>query len=136
MWVINCPFRRRQHIYCSNLFNYHNLLFLVFLFIMELRLKEIRLMKKLTQREVADMLGVSSVAYSRYENGTREPSIDILLKLSSIYNISVDYLIGNKLVERTALSEYELRLIIASREVPQYIRDDFLAFLIMKRSSD
>ena len=103
---------------------------------MELRLKEIRLMKKLTQREVADMLGVSSVAYSRYENGTREPSIDILLKLSSIYNISVDYLIGNKLVERTALSEYELRLIIASREVPQYIRDDFLAFLIMKRSSD
>jgi transcriptional regulator with XRE-family HTH domain len=43
-----------------------------------LNIKDIRLRKGLTQADVAAALGVSSVVYSRYETGTRQPSIDIL----------------------------------------------------------
>ena len=60
-----------------------------------MNLKEIRVSRKLKVQEVSDYLCCLPSVYSRYENGKREPSIDILLKLSKLYSVSVDYLIGN-----------------------------------------
>jgi transcriptional regulator with XRE-family HTH domain len=59
-----------------------------------LRLKELRKNKGLTQQSVADSLGIERVAYARYENGVREPSIAILIRLSDFFGVSTDYLIG------------------------------------------
>lgn len=103
---------------------------------MNLRLKEIRKIRDLTQREVAEALGVSPATYSRYETGEREPSIDTLVRLSSIYGVSVDFLVNNVLIESSVLNDYEKTLVEASREVPEYVRKDVLDFLRMKRSSD
>ncbi len=52
--------------------------------------------KKLTysQREVAARLGVSSSLICGYENGERTPSLEMLLRLSSIYQCSTDFLLG------------------------------------------
>lgn len=61
-----------------------------------MNLKEIRVSRKLKVQEVSDYLCCLPSVYSRYENGKREPSIDILLKLSKLYRVSVDYLIGNE----------------------------------------
>ena len=47
-----------------------------------MNLKEIRVSRKLKVQEVSDYLSCLPSVYSRYENGKREPSIDILLKLS------------------------------------------------------
>lgn len=58
------------------------------------RLKELRKEKKLTQSDVAKHLGISIQAYSHYELGTAEPTIDNLIKLAKYYDVSVDYLIG------------------------------------------
>lgn len=58
------------------------------------KLKELRKETKLTQKEVANILGISTTAYAGYEQGYREPSIDILIKICKFYNISSDYLIG------------------------------------------
>ena len=60
-----------------------------------MNLKEMRVSRKLKVQEVSDYLNCLPSVYSRYENGKREPSIDILLKLSKLYSVSVDYLIGN-----------------------------------------
>ena len=60
-----------------------------------MNLREIRISRKLKVQEVSDYLCCLPSVYSRYENGKREPSIDILLKLSKLYSVSVDYLIGN-----------------------------------------
>ena len=59
-------------------------------------LKNIRKAKKLNQLKVAMDLNISREALSHYENGKREPSIDMLNKLSKYYNVSIDYLINGE----------------------------------------
>ena len=58
------------------------------------QLKECRKIKNVTQREVADFLGVTLGAYQRYEMGTREPNISTLNKLADYFNVSLDYITG------------------------------------------
>ncbi len=62
--------------------------------IFENRLVELRKMNKLTQRQVAEHLGISQPSYIRYENGTSEPSLQNLSKLADLFDVTVDYLIG------------------------------------------
>lgn len=58
-------------------------------------LKSLRESKKYTQKEVAELIGCSPQAYNYYESGKREPSIETLISFSHLYNIPVDFLIGN-----------------------------------------
>ena len=60
-----------------------------------MKLKELRIQKNLKQGEIAKILNISQTCYSYYENGRNEPSIDVLIKLSKLFNVSVDELIGN-----------------------------------------
>ena len=82
---------------------------------MQLRLKELREARRLSQQTVADNIGCSAVAYSRYETGKREPSIDTLIRMSEFFGVSVDFIIGLGEPSETSLSEYELALVEASR---------------------
>ena len=59
-----------------------------------MRLKELRESKRLTQKEVAEIIGYSEISYARYEKGEREPDISTLCKLAEYFNVTVDYLIG------------------------------------------
>lgn len=64
-------------------------------------LKEIRKKKHLSQQKVAMDLSISREALSYYENGKREPSISMLIKMSEYFNVSIDYLItGKEFAER------------------------------------
>ena len=56
-------------------------------------LKEIRLKKKYSQLKVALDLSISREALSYYENGKRSPDLDMLVKFSKYFNVSIDYLI-------------------------------------------
>ena len=60
------------------------------------KLKILRKENNLTQEELAKYLNITRTAYSYYENGTFEPSINTLIKLSKIFNCSVDYIIENE----------------------------------------
>jgi len=59
-------------------------------------LKEIRKKKNLNQQKVAYDLHISREALSYYENGKREPSLQLLISLSKYFNVSIDYLITGK----------------------------------------
>lgn len=48
----------------------------------------------LSQKDVADQLGILPQAYSRYETGKFQPKVNDLLKLAATYNVSTDYLLG------------------------------------------
>ena len=61
---------------------------------MKNNLKNLRKAKKVTQKEIADFLGVSNSAYSQYETGTREPSLDILTKLADYFGVTIDDILG------------------------------------------
>ena len=56
-------------------------------------LKSIRKQRKLSQQKVAMELNISREALSHYENGRREPSIGMLIKMSDYFNVTIDYLI-------------------------------------------
>lgn len=58
-------------------------------------LTEYRKANKLTQQQIAEVLDIKRSTYAYYENGKHLPSIGILSKLSRIYNISIDCLLGN-----------------------------------------
>ena len=55
---------------------------------------ELRKLNKMTQRDVADRLGISQPSYIRYENGKSEPTIENLVKLADLFDVSLDYLCG------------------------------------------
>jgi transcriptional regulator with XRE-family HTH domain len=51
------------------------------------KLKELRKQKGITQKVIADYLGIKVNSYSQYENGHRNPSIDVLRKVAEFYNV-------------------------------------------------
>lgn len=59
-------------------------------------LKEFRKRRNLNQQKVAMDLNISREALSHYENGKREPSLALLMKMSEYYNVSINYLITGK----------------------------------------
>ena len=98
-----------------------------------MNLREIRISRKLKVQEVSDYLCCLPSVYSRYENGKREPSIDILLKLSKLYSVSVDYLIGNDEVVDTSITKNEATMIKAMRRADVRAWQDALALLELHR---
>jgi len=58
------------------------------------RLLELRKQHNMTQRDVANYLSIAQPSYIRYENGTAEPTLDNLVRLADLFDVSSDYLIG------------------------------------------
>lgn len=59
-----------------------------------MRLRAARVSKHLTQQAMADMLGLSLNGYQKYEQGERQPSLDTLVNIVKILDVSADYLLG------------------------------------------
>lgn len=62
--------------------------------IFQTRLREERKNCGFTQAQMAELLGIRQPSYIRYENGTGEPSLETLVKIATILDVSVDYLLG------------------------------------------
>ena len=60
------------------------------------RLKELRIKKQVPQQQLADLLGISTRALRFYEDGSREPTIEGLIKLADFFSVTLDYLVGRK----------------------------------------
>lgn len=58
------------------------------------RIYEVRMSFGWTQVQLAQKLGVTKQTVSNWENDNIQPSIDMLVKLSNIFNVSTDYLLG------------------------------------------
>lgn len=60
------------------------------------RLKQLRSQAGLTQKELAERIGITKSVVSFYELRERTPSPDVLVKLASVFHVSTDYLLGIK----------------------------------------
>ena len=60
------------------------------------RLKELRKEKKLTQTELASKLDISQKSYSNWESGKAEPTLDNIIKLADLLEVSLDWLFGRE----------------------------------------
>ena len=59
-------------------------------------LKIIRMKKKYSQLKVATDLNISREALSYYENGKRNPDLEMLRRLSRYFNVSIDFLVNGE----------------------------------------
>lgn len=64
-------------------------------------LKKIRKQYKMTQEDIAKLLGISRSGYTYYETGKTVPSVEVLQKLSAIYNTTIDVIVGNPIRENS-----------------------------------
>ena len=58
------------------------------------QLRKVRMEKKKTQKQTAEVLGMKLRSYQFYEQGTVEPSIKKLMTLADFFDVSLDYLMG------------------------------------------
>ena len=58
------------------------------------KLKLLRFEKGVTQDDLGYVLNVTKSCISCYENGTRQPSVDMLISISVYFKVSIDYLVG------------------------------------------
>jgi transcriptional regulator with XRE-family HTH domain len=82
------------------------------------RLKTLRIESGLTQQQVADRIWVNKASISSYELSTRLPSYEVLIKLSKLFNVSTDYLLGienkvkaNSIMDVSGLTEKQIVLL-------------------------
>lgn len=57
------------------------------------RLRSTRMSRKITQQAMADMLSISLNAYQKYEQSERMPSLNCLVQIADILDVSIDYLL-------------------------------------------
>ena len=84
------------------------------------KLRSLRTEKKLTQKQVADRIGLAISAVSSYESGSRYPSYDALIKLARIFHVSTDYLLGmtdKRNIDVTGLSDDEIEVVSQLEEM-------------------
>ena len=89
-----------------------------------LRISELRKEKGLNQVALGMKLNVSQKMISAYENETHQPSIDTLIRMSKIFNTSVDYILGVSNIRATAenfsmngLTQDEIELLSLFKEL-------------------
>ena len=57
-------------------------------------IRNLRLDKGYTQKQIAEMLGISQNTYSQYEIGVLNYPVDVIIKLADFYGTTTDYLLG------------------------------------------
>ena len=87
----------------------------------------LRTEKGLKQEQLAEMLGVSAAAVSKWERGNAYPDITLLPKIAEIFGVSVDYLMGYDVTCHKTISEIvseanRLRRELKSDEAEQLIK--------------
>jgi transcriptional regulator with XRE-family HTH domain len=70
------------------------------------RLRKIRKQHGLTQRELADIMGLSTSTITKYEINERYPELDVLIKLADYFRVSLDYLFDRNISNVEVLSTY------------------------------
>lgn len=70
------------------------------------RIKELRNKAKLTQPELAEKLGVTRSTVAAYENDSRQPSYEVLVKMAAVFKVSTDSLLLDK--SDNILNTYDL----------------------------
>ncbi|MGN0664790.1 MAG: helix-turn-helix domain-containing protein [Negativibacillus sp.] len=80
------------------------------------KLKQLREARKMTQQQLADKLELTKSSVSAYENSAKYPSIEVLIRIATIFDVSADYLLGlsdNMDVNISNLTDGQTQLILS-----------------------
>ena len=111
----------------------------VFLGISEEKLGEVmrkyRKEHRYTQQKIADYLGVERTTYSKYETAARKPELDAVIKLATLYNVSVDKFLEDFFAikpEKTAMASAVSN---AENSPPETLAEDERQLVMLYRDS-
>lgn len=97
------------------------------------RIKNLRKIKRLTQKQIEYKTGISSGNLSGYESGRIAPSSQALVSLAQVFGCSIDYLLtGNEYEQNYVLSDEEMNLLYAYRRLSEDDQDEVRAIVNMK----
>ena len=88
------------------------------------KLKELRMSAGLTQAQLGEMIGVTKSVISFYELQERSPSPDVLIKMSQVFHVSTDYLLGLSAKETTDITGLDKDDIAIIRTMAERLRRD------------
>lgn len=78
------------------------------------RLRQLRKQKKLTQKQLAALIGTKNSIISFYEVGERIPSPEVIMKLATVLGVTTDYLLGmekNETLDISGLTNTDVTLV-------------------------
>ncbi len=89
-----------------------------------LRISELRTLKGITQKQLADEIGVKNYTVGNWEQGRTEPNLEDLVAMANYFECSVDYLIGREddfgnVVLLSNLSADQIRLVGLYAQLPE-----------------
>ena len=100
---------------------------------LSIQIESLHRKKGLSQAELAQRLHISPSAIGMYEQGRREPSIDILVTLSEELDVSIDYLITGQLYTTDLQISVQTENILEKLTTLSHLsREDLLILLISK----
>ena len=96
-----------------------------------IKLKQLRLQKGLSQKELASSLGIAYKNYNTYELGRAMPDVDTLIKIANFYHVSLDYLCGNEFhrIELGFLSEIKETVVKAVKDLSDNQCEKVLSYI-------
>ena len=100
-------------------------------------LRDLRNQRKLSQRDIAEFLGITQQAYANYENGNREPDLQTLKKLADYFGVLTDFLLEDNaqlpsdIVDEQAQALYEKRKVLFDKSAKASPKDmDYIINLV------
>lgn len=96
------------------------------------RIKELRKKKHWTQDELAHLLEVAPSSVGSYERGSRQPSIENLIRMSKYFNVSLDYLLCQTDDKRT-IHNFKKE---DSKDLKDFLRDQDVMFSGLEINDD
>lgn len=72
------------------------------------KLKELRIQRGMSQKDLGNLIELSDKTISAYESGRNAPDFETLKKISKIFGISIDYMLGASIDSQTTAEEYSL----------------------------
>lgn len=86
------------------------------------RIRLLRQARNMSQVELANRLGVTKQSVSNWENDNIQPSIEMLMKLASVFSVSTDYMLGIESGEYLDVSDLSQEVIAHIRQIIDDLR--------------
>ena len=101
------------------------------------RIKELRNKYRYTQTELAELIGVTKSTVAAYENDSRQPSYEVLIKMSHVFKVSIDSLLLDRsgvILEVSGLNKEQLDLI--DNMIKHFRKSNAIDIYLLKNAPD
>lgn len=87
------------------------------------RIRELREDRRWTQAQLGKKIGAARNTISGYETGDRQLTPALICALCDLFGCTADYLLGRSEARSPAVSEEEVRVLLAWRAAPDHVKD-------------